>query len=57
MVAGRKFIDGEPMKPATNRLVGRSYNSCGGPTCWIIPARITATRSPSVIASTWSWVT
>ena len=26
-------------------------------TCWMIPPRITATRSPSVIASVWSWVT
>ncbi len=56
-LAGRKFIAGEPMKPATNRLVGRSYSSSGEATCWISPARMTATRSPSVIASTWSWVT
>ena len=26
---GRKFIDGEPMNPATNRLSGWSYSSCG----------------------------
>ena len=26
-------------------------------TCWISPSFITATRSPIVIASTWSWVT
>ena len=57
MAPGRKFIDGEPMKPATNRLRGCSYSSCGVPTCWITPVRMTATRSPSVIASVWSWVT
>jgi hypothetical protein len=54
---GRKFIDGEPMKPATNRLTGCAYNSLGGPTCCSTPARITAIRWPSVIASVWSWVT
>jgi len=52
-----KFIAGEPMKPATKRLSGSSYNSAGVPTCCRTPARITATRSPSVIASVWSWVT
>ncbi len=56
-VPGRKFIAGEPMKPAANRLRGCSYSSCGVPTCWITPVRITATRSPRVIASIWSWVT
>ena len=29
----------------------------GEPTCCSIPERITATRSPSVRASVWSWVT
>ena len=50
--AGRKFIDGDPMNPATNRFWGFSYRFFGLSTCWMIPARITATRSPSVIAST-----
>ena len=45
------------MKPATNRFVGWLYSSVGRPTCWRTPARITATRSPRVIASVWSWVT
>ena len=31
--------------------------SSGVPTCWRRPRSITAMRSPSVIASTWSWVT
>ena len=43
--------------PATKRFAGWSYSSAGGPTCCSSPARITATRSPSVIASVWSWVT
>jgi hypothetical protein len=55
--AGRKFIRGEPMKPATKRLSGCSYNSSGEPTCSILPALSTTMRSASVIASTWSWVT
>ena len=29
MVASTRFIEGLPMKPATNRLSGRSYSSCG----------------------------
>ena len=28
-----------------------------GPICWIVPSRMTAMRSPSAIASDWSWVT
>jgi hypothetical protein len=56
-VAGRKFMAGEPMKPATNRLRGRSYSSSGVAICWMTPARMTATRSPRVMASVWSWVT
>ncbi len=52
-----KFIAGEPMNPATNRLFGWLYSSIGEPTCWRRPARMTATRSPSVMASVWSWVT
>ena len=56
-VAGMKFMAGEPMNPATNRLFGWLYSSIGEPTCWSRPARMTATRSPSVIASVWSCVT
>jgi len=52
-----KFIAGEPMNPATNRFTGASYRYCGVSTCCSRPSRSTATRSPSVIASTWSWVT
>ena len=32
------FIGGLPMKRATNRFAGRSYTSCGGPTCWSTPS-------------------
>jgi ABC-type nitrate/sulfonate/bicarbonate transport system ATPase subunit len=56
-VPSKKFIAGEPMKPATNMLVGRSYNTCGGSSCCRIPSRITAMRVPIVIASVWSCVT
>jgi hypothetical protein len=52
-----KFMGGDPMKPATNRLTGRSYSSRGASTCCSTPLRSTANRSPSVIASTWSCVT
>ncbi len=52
-----KFIDGEPMKPATNRLTGLSKRFCGVSTCWRMPSRSTQTRSPRVMASTWSCVT
>ncbi len=52
-----KFIDGLPMKPATNLLIGRSYSSWGEPTCWSLAWLMTAIRWPIVIASTWSWVT
>ena len=52
IVACTMFIAGEPMNPATNRFTGRSYNTWGGSTCCSTPLRITATRSPIVIAST-----
>ena len=52
-----KLIDGLPMKPATNTFAGRSYTVAGSPTCSSTPSFITATRSPIVIASTWSCVT
>jgi hypothetical protein len=51
------FIGGESMKPATKMLAGLSYRNWGSPTSWRIPAFITATRSPMVMASVWSWVT
>ena len=57
IAAGMKFIAGDPMNPATNRFFGLPYSSPGDPTCCRTPLRITATRSPSVIASVWSWVT
>ena len=38
-------------------FAGSSYSRCGTSHCWISPSRSTATRWPSVIASTWSWVT
>ena len=57
IVASERFIDGEPMKAATNRLSGSSNSTWGGSTCWSTPLLMTATRSAIVIASTWSWVT
>ena len=45
------------MKPATNRFTGDSNSFCGVSTCCSRPSLSTHTRSPSVIASTWSWVT
>ena len=45
------------MKPATKMSRGCSYRRCGVSTWSISPSRITATRWPSVIASTWSCVT
>ena len=57
IVARSRFIGGEPMKVATNVLRGWSKSLRGVSHCWIAPSRITATRSPSVMASTWSWVT
>ena len=55
--AGRKFIAGAPMKPATKRLAGRLKRASGVSACSIRPARRTTMRSARVIASTWSWVT
>ena len=45
------------MKLATKMLLGRLYTSAGEPSCCSTPARITAIRVASVIASIWSWVT
>ncbi len=52
-----RFIAGEPMKPATKRFAGRSYMLRGVSTCCSRPSLRTATRSPMVMASTWSCVT
>ncbi len=56
-LAVTKFIAGEPMKPATNRFTGELNSTCGVSACCSWPSRSTHTRWPSVIASTWSWVT
>ncbi|CUO30226.1 Uncharacterised protein [Flavonifractor plautii] len=53
----KKFIWGEPMKPATNRLAGWSNTSWGVPICWMKPSFMMTMRSPRVMASVWSWVT
>ena len=53
----QRFIAGEPTKPATNVLTGRSNSARGVSHCWSWASRSTATRWPSVIASAWSWVT
>ena len=50
-------LAGVPMNWATNWLAVRSYSSSGVPTCSMMPSRNTTTRSASVMASTWSWVT
>ncbi len=52
-----RFIAGEPMKPATKTLFGWSYMFRGVSHCWRMPSLRTATRSPMVMASTWSCVT
>ena len=57
VVAVTKFIAGDPMNPATKMLAGYSYSCSGVPTCWRTPSRMTAIRSPMVMASTWSCVT
>ena len=51
ILALTRFMGGEPMNPATNRLAGRAKISLGEASCWITPLRITATRSPIVNAS------
>ena len=43
-VTGRKFMDGEPMKPATNLLRGSSYSDWGVPTCCRRASLMTAMR-------------
>ena len=55
--AATRFIAGEPMNAATNTFAGSSNRRSGVSHCWMVPSRSTATRSPSVIASTWSCVT
>ena len=55
--AWKRFMAGEPMKPATKTLLGFSYRSRGEPTCCSTPSLSTAMRSPMVRASVWSWVT
>ena len=55
--ASKKFIEGEPMNPATNTLTGLSYSTCGVSNCWRMPSRMTAMRVAMVMASIWSWVT
>ena len=56
-LASTRFIAGEPMNAATNRFAGWSKSVSGVSHCCRTPPRMTATRWPSVIASTWSWVT
>ena len=53
----KKFIAGEPIKPATKRFLGLVYNSIGVPTCSTIPSFNTTILSAKVMASTWSCVT
>ena len=52
-----KFIDGAPMKSATNTEAGRSYTSCGEPSCSTTPRFMMAMVSAIAIASIWSCVT
>ena len=51
----KKFI--VPMNDATSRELGRSYSPVGLSSCSTRPPDITAIRSESVSASSWSWVT
>ena len=53
----QRFIAGEPTKPATNVLTGRSNSTRGVSHCCSRASLSTATRCPSVIASAWSCVT
>ena len=46
-----------PTKPATKRLLGKSYRPAAEPTCCRMPLSSTAMRSAVVMASSWSWVT
>ena len=46
-----------PRKRAVSSSTGRAQSSSGVATWTTRPCRITATRSPSVNASVWSWVT
>ena len=55
--ASMKFICGDPMNPATNKLLGSLYNFCGESTCMITPSFNTTILVPNVIASVWSCVT
>ena len=57
ITSGDMLIGGDPMNPATKRLTGCSYSSRGDASCCRMPRFSTATRSPRVIASVWSWVT
>ena len=57
ILPGKKFIEGDPMKPATKTLVGRWWRFSGVSSCCNRPSFITAMRSPIVMASTWSCVT
>ena len=52
-----KFIDGLPMKPATNLLRGRVVQLLRGADLLEQALLMTAIRWPIVMASTWSWVT
>ena len=53
----QKTIVGAPMKPATYVSAGRANTSIGVASCAGRPRCSTRSRSPSVMASTWSWVT
>src|SRR5579864_1139625 len=57
VAAGSRFIAGEPMNVATKVFAGLVYRSSGEPICCRTPLRMTAIRSPIVIASIWSCVT
>ena len=45
------------MNLATKMFAGLWKMSSGVPICSTLPERMMTTRSASVIASTWSWVT
>ena len=53
----KRFIGGVPMKLATKTFERRVVELLRRSICCSTPMLMTATRSPIVIASIWSWVT
>ena len=57
-LADEEVHRGRPDEPGHEQVLrGARRARPGVPSCWMTPSRITASRSPRVIASVWSWVT